>query len=357
MTSSSQFSPSDTKIGFDVANWNLRSLLIHPMGIPMASLLNDAIPSRTLLEDFTSNLDMNLEELSKMLAYRGVEVRDSILNSAVSKRGKDDEVKLTQKIMEEIQSKMDNNSLDGYERSNENSLMVESEKNIKSNKNSCQANMDFVVSKKNGDNDNATKRSVVMIIKFGMGHEIWWQKMRQILIYVETLCEGSENDNDITFNQPMLLTIVTVNNSTMNEFDDSIVKVAANKMNDADTDNTDHITEHANIDTHTATATGSDETLVVRYGVFLCTRRPNGDGGGNKYRIALLWRKDASSVDDASIQFGKILYAAQECATLREKFAAQFMESIDGKEALYQYLGPNCCRIGESVSIQMFVLL
>ena len=92
--------------------------------------------------------------------------------------------------------------------------------------------------------------------------------------------------------------------------------------------------------------------LEVRFGVFLCVRRP-----GKKYRIALLWRKDASSVTDASIQFGKILYAAQVCATLREKFAAQFMESIDGKEALYQYLGPNCCRIGESVSIQMFVLL
>ena len=300
-------SQTTTTAGFDVANCNLRSLLMHPLGVVMASLLNDAVSSYSKLKlprEFKRNLNIKPEELSAYLSYTTSTppaVRDSILNSAMSKWNTDLERNLTQNIMAEIQSKMDDNSLMGYESIDGNSLIVEAEKKIFPTTGS-NGQMDFVVSKKNGSNDNATKRSVVMIVEFGIGHEIWWQKMSQILNYVNILCAPAD-DNDITFNQPILLTIVTVYNkkkskcSTINESEDSIVDVDAIKINDTDVDNT----EHANIRTQNA----SDEKLVVRYGVFHCTRRNNGDGGGNKYRIALLWRKDASSVDDASIQFGK----------------------------------------------------
>jgi serine/threonine protein kinase len=80
---------------------------------------------------------------------------------------------------------------------------------------------------------------------------------------------------------------------------------------------------------------GQEDTAVaaldVRFGMFLCTRKSSSDG----YRIALLWRKDTSTVQDGSTQFGKVLYAAQISAFLREQDAVT-------KES-YEYLGPNCC--------------
>ena len=89
------------------------------------------------------------------------------------------------------------------------------------------------------------------------------------------------------------------------------------------------------------------EKLDVRFGVFLCTPRHD-----KKFRVALLWRKDTSSVKEASDQFGKILFAAQLCAAWREQLAA----NDTGNEAFYQYLGPNCCRIGTWVSSYFFLM-
>jgi hypothetical protein len=106
--------------------------------------------------------------------------------------------------------------------------------------------------------------------------------------------------------------------------------------------NTSHATDH--IDKSCAISqfdedlsdrrTGKEDTaaaLDVRFGMFLCTRKSSSEG----YRIALLWRKDTSSVQDGSRQFGKVLYAAQISAFLREQDAVT-------KES-YEYLGPNCC--------------
>ena len=95
--------------------------------------------------------------------------------------------------MEEIQSRMDSGKLIGYESIDENSLMVEAEKHIKSTSSKVTGKLDFVVTKKNV---NETKRSVVMIVEFGIEHEIWWQKMDQMLKYVTKLCEATEDDKD-----------------------------------------------------------------------------------------------------------------------------------------------------------------
>ena len=361
-TKGSSPSNGNTDHGFDVANWNLRSPLIHPMGVLMASLLNDAASCSSefqLPKEFTGCVDIYPEEL----IYQPFEVRDSIFASAVSNWNTDLERNLTENIMEEIQSRMDNDKLIGYESIDEISLMVEAEKHIISTSSNVRGKLDFVMTKKNV---NETKRSVVMIVEFNIGHGIWWQKMDQMLKYVKKLCEATEDDNDIAFNQnqPILLTIVTVNKrekkskcSTIPEDTDIHSDVAANKIDNTDIQFIDRKVA-ATPDVH-GTNTNSLEDgasgeapLEVRFGVFLCVRRP-----GVEYRIALLWRKETLDVNDASIQFGKILYAAELCAFLREQFAATFMEPIEGKEALYQYLGPNCCRIGESVSIQMSVFL
>ena len=481
----SSSAPSNTTpdVGFDVTTIKLRSLLIHPIGILLASLLNGIAISQEMLKEFSSNLGMTMDELSNLLTYQSDSSQtspglcDNILAFAVSKWKKeaeeveagdsevkegasgDSEVKegafgkegagckgeakkgaacknvakkgavgsskakkgaagnskvkegaarnskakegatgkseakegvpassevkegaagnskakegatgnseykegeankgaasntevkegekeLTEKIMNEFQSRIDENK-----GNDENLLMILAEKNIKSTSTivKLRGRMDFVVVTKNVDADE--KKSVVMIIEFGMEHKIWWQKMSQILTYVNILCEAADKDNDITFDQPILLTVVTVNKdpkkknafSTINEDEGSVGDDNAQDFQETD------------IQSNVTTDTQKKEKLGVRYGVFLCTPKVDGERG-DKFRIALLWRKDALDVKDASMQFGKILYAAQTCASLRGKFAAKFMEPIDGKKVLYQYLGPNCCRIGESVSLHI----
>ena len=81
------------------------------------------------------------------------------------------------------------------------------------------------------------------------------------------------------------------------------------------------------------------DTIQVRSAVYLCIPRDTDD-----CRIALLWRQDTTCLKDASVQFGKILYAVTVCAELRERLAG--MENYK-----YRYLGPNCCKIGNLVSI------
>ena len=135
-TSNPPPSQTTTTAGFDVANCTLRSLLMHPLGVVMASLLNDTASSYSefnLPEEFMRNLNINPEKLSAYSSYTTSTppaVRDSILNSAMSKWNTDLERNLTQNIMAEIQSKMDDNLLIGYKKKDKNSLIVEAEKKI-----------------------------------------------------------------------------------------------------------------------------------------------------------------------------------------------------------------------------------
>ena len=112
----------------------------------------------------------------------------------------------------------------------------------------------------------------------------------------------SKTDESFTFDEPILLTIVNVDKPT--------------------------------------SAEGKISSMTARFGMFLCTRK---DGcASDDYRIALLWRTQTTTCEDASTEFGKILYAAQMCAYLRKQ------------EFEYEYLGPNCCRFKEFVSIFRF---
>ena len=337
-TSSAPPCSGDTTNGFALTNGNLRSFLTHPIGILMTALLNDTALSLLDLDeswnDFISNLNLQLE---KLLTYRNreapLEIRDNIFSTAVSNWNTNKEKELTAKIMEELKSSIENNTLNGYEDNDPNSLTIESEKRINDGK----GIPDFLVAKKKAESstDDATKRSVVMIVEFGISHNIWWAKMNQMLLYVEMLCE--DRDDDLIFDQPILITIITVNKREMQSQCSPISE--ATSVSDANN-------KEAN--------PTCGEKLEVRFGVFLCTRRHNG-GNGDKYRVALLWRKDTFCVTDASIQFGKMLYAAQMCASLREHINTKFMKPNSDREVLYQYLGPNCCRIGDSVSKYSYI--
>ena len=206
-----------------------------------------------------------------------------------------------------------------------------------------------------------------MIMEFGIKRDkkldVWWEKMDQVVQHVEMLCANT--DKNYVFDQPILLTVVTVTSrnktskcATISETTatdtttSSVNESGAEDKNEANVNDNDQKQTSVDADRETdtnATADNTEEKLDVRFGVFLCTPRQS-DDGGNQFRVALLWRKDTSTVQDASVQFGKILYAAQLCAKWREQLAA----NDTGNEAFYQYLGPNCCRIGTWVCSYFF---
>ena len=306
----------------------------------MISFLNDALP--TLPDDFWRVFDdRDVPVVKESLTYQSCVVRDGIFSSAVANWKTDSEVKLTQEIVTAIKLLLEENELSGYKYVNnddkpvttqndddneETLLTIESEKQIKGKNKS--GKFDFIISKKHNEKNN---KSVVMIMEFGIKRDknldIWWEKMDQVVQYVEMLCANT--DKNYVFDQPILLTVVTVtsrnktsNCGTISETTatdtttSSVNESGAHDKNEANVNDTDQkqpsVDADHEIDTN-ATLNNNEEKLDVRFGVFLCTPRHD-----KKFRVALLWRKDTSSVKEASDQFGKLLFAAQLCAAWRE---------------------------------------
>ena len=269
--------------GFRQTNQAMRSLLMHPVGIGLASLLNEKEISST-------SPPIGIE----LLVYNQCTQRGGVFKAAVAEWNGETENDLTKKIMKHIKK----TKLKGFKtkakRRNDNVLLIEAENGI----NVGQGRLDFVISNEIGKNE----KSIVMMIEFGIGHHCWWKKQDQILLYVGLLLKQQKNKKHVfAFDQPILLTVVTVNKPNCSQ---------------------------------TEGGSGVD-TVDVRYGMFLCTRRNDGD-----FRLALLWRKHSTDLEDASKQFGKILHAASVCAMLRENVALHNS---------YQYLGPNCCKFDKLV--------
>ena len=145
-------------------------------------------------------------------------------------------------------------------------------------------------------------QSVVALFEFGINNDKWWTKQDQILKYVQML--RFNQDPNYKIDQPMLLSVITINEDTQRV------------MN------------------------GPQTTFAAKFGVFLCIPKKV-----NEFSVTLLWRHKTNILQDASIQFGKILYAVQLCLYLRESSA------LDKMTIQYEYLGPNCCRIGKLVRL------
>jgi hypothetical protein len=81
---------------------------------------------------------------------------------------------------------------------------------------------------------------------------------------------------------------------------------------------------------------GKDFSFVSgRLGVFLVTPKDNGDRRGS--RVCLLTRTQATELDELSTALGQVLRAAVA------------MPRLDATSVRFDYLGPNCCRIGDEV--------
>jgi hypothetical protein len=180
---------------------------------------------------------------------------------------------------------------------NESRIIVEKEKCIGDSK----ERVDLIFSERCDIDDNDTSKPVVSIMEFGIGNEHWWKKVDQILKYailIEKKNDDCKKNGKYYFNQPIVLSIITI----------------------------DKIEEKG--------------TINSRIGVFLCTRKSS-DG----CRIALIWRKKISNLNEVTKEFVKI------CASLQFLASSRQSEMKD-----HDYLGPNCCKIGSKVSNKPSIL-
>lgn len=305
-SSTSSCSSAQNEIGFYHTSVCLRSILMHPIGLLLASHLNEVPLSDILYTEllWTDLSGVVVVDKKKRLNYEtSRHVHDTILSSTMVEWNTTSKNDLTAAIKKKIDIEIEKKTLHGYGTVEDEALLT-IEKEIEVGDDQEEEGhviVDFVISKQCIDDENhPSKRSVVMTIQFGRCHNKWWQLMNQNLSFVKFLTQNNNKGNDdYRMDQPLLLTVVTMN-----------------KPNPNDT---------------------SNKEPIARFGVFLCLPK-------TKNECALLWRMDTFHVDEASKQFGKILDVAQRCADWREH-----------RRTSYEYLGPDCCRIGEYVCIWLFV--
>jgi hypothetical protein len=359
---------SNNETGYEVTYSKLRSILIHPIGILLTSFLN-GLPPPLMPKNFFKNLldhhDIDYRESEKQ---HDSEKNDYsyVLAAAVRRWEGKKEKQLTDTIYSYLDALSSNGRLQGYGcTTNVNSVRFDKEKDA--NNAPQDGRLDFMITKESSNNittGNAAsaaataKRSVVAVVEVGKDHDNWWSKTDQILRYVKSIRSSvrstgnttEENTNRFIFDQPILLTVMTVTKETGTsnaKIPKTTTVITVPKGNSITT--TKEKDRHKKSEQNkvlfdfdeqknqiTDVGFGNDR-IRVRLAVFLCTPRDSID-----YRIALLWRQDTESLKDASVHFGKILFAATLCAKSREALAQI-------ENCKYRYLGPNCCQIGDSV--------
>ena len=407
--------------GFELAHDKLRSILVHPIGMLMTSILNNTTPplmSEGYWSELLQNSTLDKEELLQQEDTPLTDL-DYIFAAAMLKWDGAKEPPLTTKIHSYIDALSTAGRLKGFsDPDNANSVIFQQEK-YAAGKERKGGRVDFIISKKISDIDGAAsmpaemeeisgidsttsmpaemkkvsgiegaasmpaemkeisgidssasrpakmrsgidrdastldemkessgidstactpaKRSVVAIFEVGVHHDKWWKKQNQILKYVNSI--RTLPTSPFKFDQPILLTVMTVSKIQKNKNADNTGTSSTNNNMTDDEHNTALLLEFDALKKQIKETNVGNVTIQVRSAVFLCIPKSK-----SECRIALLWRQDTSCLKDASVQFGKILYAVTVCAELRERFDQM-------KNYKYRYLGPNCCQIGNSVSI------
>ena len=271
--SSSVSSPSasaSTSAGFTATDKKLRSVLAHPIGLPLAASLNES-----------GQLKSDLCQLYPDIDYRPHGL-DEIFSSAAKEWNGQREVDLTAKLLTELK------------KSEVAACAEKVIRGVDANGDDRRGKVDLFLG---SDTSTEKPQSIVTVIEVGLGNIEWWKKVDQGVTYAELL--GDAQNKTFCFKKAMLLAVITV------EKVGSVEELKA---------------------------------LKARFGVFLCT--PKGSKDSSDFRMALLWREDTQTLQDASRAFGKLILATYQCGKWRD------MEP----KLKYSYLGPNCCRFGEMVT-------
>ena len=324
--------------GYTETNYYMRSVLMHPICFPLLCYLNDvprdSTNSDTVLHNYIWNtIDSvtvdrpNTDDCKK---------RENVFAATALDWG-DDKTDFTQKLLFNINQCEKEDSL--LTTSGAKAIIGDYEEKVK---------IGMICHKKDTDigpsgtigSTSTSQSSIVALFDFGLEENddgtMWWSRQHQILKYVKLLRANA--DQNYKINQPVLLSVITINKTSKIDDDKIIGWSKKTELTDQDKSNTFNSNLMRAMNTSTTELPMEKIPFNVRFGVFLCIPK-----GKNEFRIALLWRHDTSTLRDASTQFGKILYAIQLSTKMSEtSFQNEHMKP-------YQYLGPNCCKIGTSV--------
>ena len=312
----------------------LRSILVHPIGMMLTTLLNK-VPPPKMPNEFWCGFDK--ENLH--LKHGDVLVdRDHVLAAAVLKWEGKKVSQLSSTIHLYIDALSSEGKLEGYGSGDGDVLVVDEVYFESQDEKKC---IFLVVSKAANDSNNDMKRSIVAIFYVSINPDKWWSKNDHLLQYVKSIRD--ENCKYI-IDEPILLATISVSKPSVHRNDTTGSTQAIGMYNQLTDNNITSETDGKKISLTECyeqmkelTSVGCQPiTCRVRFGTFLFIPEDEAE-----YCIAFLWRSDTCRLRTASAQFGNVLYSTNMCAQLREHFA---------DVVSYDNLGPNCRKIGNLVS-------
>jgi hypothetical protein len=299
--------------GYNTVINNLRSVLMHRIGPPLMAYLyfiNDHSDKGKELLYSIANIFLPSFDPTEFNDTALREDYDHVFEISINAWKNIEEKNKNEKALTKTISDLLVNILVGNNDQLE--LQVDNEKYVKNENNGLKGFTDILFSHEG---------SIVAIYEFGLHNDSWWTKLMQNTKYAQAYFDTT---NNYKFDKPILLVTITMEESKV------------------------------------------DGEVDAQFGVFLCTRKkkePNDNaenkGTNNenikedyydaeKYRMALLWRTKTDTIHDASMEFGKILYATHLCAKWRSQ--------CEENSTTYGYLGPNCVRLGNKVRMSQLII-
>lgn len=309
---------ANTYTGYANSSKRLRSVVAHPMGLPLAALLNDK-PLDRKYNVYSNNESSAAEEAAEEAATKkaaaeafakavdnwylpdktsGAAAEATTTTTESEEAAAPAEAVTSAVVKAQSETALTKPLLEYLKKLAPSSMKVFGEGMIKDG-HSKEGRIDILFC-------DEAETSAVTLIEFGVGNDKWFQKVDQSIGYVTTLLNNKANVLKAQFTEPMLLAVITLGKIEENE------KI---------------------------------ESLEARFGVFLCT--PTKRPGNPDFRMSLLWRKETVGPSEASEAFGKLVHASARTVALR---------SVELDQDAYTCLGPNCFKIGNKVRLVSLLL-
>ncbi|KAG7358086.1 RIO1 family protein [Nitzschia inconspicua] len=254
---SSSDSPSqkaNNDAGFDIARYKLRSVLTHPLGLPLLFAFHDKETDKMKY----------LQQKRTQFNQQQIKTLDGLFQKAVEGTENKQERDLTTSLAELIKEQCQTLPYRAL-----------SEVYIQDNKNQKKGVLDIILTHAE-NKDQAFETPPLAVLEFGLNAGDWWRKLHQGTLYLEMMMNLALQN--LTIDQPILLMIVTV-----------------------DRNRNSNINSKSNF----------------RMGVFMCVSKGANSTKGDRYRISLLWHWQTSDKSEASKSFGKFLRVTADFASWR----------------------------------------
>jgi hypothetical protein len=273
--------------GFNILNYLFRSILAHPLGLPLAAIFARQILPPTLkypVAAYDKKIFDEPEGDDILLASYGTYERRKTSKKPWT------EAQLTKNLCKKIKKDFGQH-FNVKHQAAVNGVRAD-------NNQAVTGKTDIMIFTKAAQGGQSTP---VAVLEFGLLTADWMQKLSQGVKYLNIMLK--ESNPERRFTKPLLLAIITLNKSSAGDFEFSI-------------------------------------------GVFLCSRKRKNDadaddGDDDNFRLSLVWKHQDTNKDDASRSFDSFLRNANRFQKWRD---------IEVSIQDFEYLSSNCCKVNNHVS-------